>query len=277
MQQPQPPNPEERRSTTPWGEFLDAWPRGAQLAAAALAGSLLTLIIVQARNFFPSAGRPLQIEKTSPAFFRINLNEADRATLAQIPGVGEKLAAKIEAYRQEQGRIEDLRQLLEIPGVGPATLERLRPWVQVEGNRSSIVRPASGLATRPVTLTGSVKKPESPPSEAPPDEQPASKKLRDLTEPVPINTATEEDLQKLPGIGPQRARQIITERNRAPFRDLEDLRRIPGFGPKRLENLRPLIILNSSAEADKKRPNTHDRTRPKEDSSVDGARDDGSI
>ncbi|NJK41303.1 MAG: ComEA family DNA-binding protein [Acaryochloridaceae cyanobacterium SU_2_1] len=49
---------------------------------------------------------------------------------------------------------------------------------------------------------------------------------------VNINTASQSELETLPGAGPQLARQIIEHR---PFRSLADLDRVPGIGPRLLE------------------------------------------
>jgi competence protein ComEA len=58
---------------------------------------------------------------------------------------------------------------------------------------------------------------------------------------IAINTATIEELQKLPGIGPKKAAAIAQERARRPFRKAGDLRRIKGFGEKTVRRLAPLL------------------------------------
>ena len=55
-----------------------------------------------------------------------------------------------------------------------------------------------------------------------------------------INSATEEELEELPGIGPTLARRIALGR---PFRSVDDLRRVRGIGEARMEELRPLVIV----------------------------------
>ncbi len=61
-------------------------------------------------------------------------------------------------------------------------------------------------------------------------------------EPLNVNTATAEELERLPRIGPVLARRIVEYREtHGPFRRLEDLQRVPGIGPKTLQQLAPLI------------------------------------
>jgi len=56
--------------------------------------------------------------------------------------------------------------------------------------------------------------------------------------PVEVNTATEEQLQSLRGIGPAMAARILAERSRAPFRSLADFdERVKGIGPASLRRL----------------------------------------
>jgi competence protein ComEA len=61
----------------------------------------------------------------------VNLNTADAATLETLSGVGPALAAAIIQYRTEQGPFTTVDQLDEVSGIGPATLEELRPHVTV--------------------------------------------------------------------------------------------------------------------------------------------------
>jgi comEA protein len=60
--------------------------------------------------------------------------------------------------------------------------------------------------------------------------------------PININSATEDELTALPGIGPARARAIIEYREtNGPFRSVNDLQQIRGIGPGIVGNLEPLV------------------------------------
>jgi len=61
--------------------------------------------------------------------------------------------------------------------------------------------------------------------------------------PVSLSTATAEQLDALPGIGPVTAQKIIDYRaQHGGFASVDDLDAIPGFGPTRLANLKGLVV-----------------------------------
>jgi competence protein ComEA len=60
--------------------------------------------------------------------------------------------------------------------------------------------------------------------------------------PVHLNTATVEQLDELPGVGPVTAQKILDYREQhGAFSAVDDLDAIPGIGPARLEQLRELV------------------------------------
>ncbi|MFN2525090.1 MAG: helix-hairpin-helix domain-containing protein [Actinomycetota bacterium] len=61
----------------------------------------------------------------------VNLNTADQATLETIPGVGPVTASAILEHRARSGGFSAVEDLLEVSGIGPATLESIRPYVTV--------------------------------------------------------------------------------------------------------------------------------------------------
>ncbi len=63
--------------------------------------------------------------------YRIDINEAGYAEWLGLPGVGETLADRIIRYREEHGPFQSIDELDDIKGIGPKTLEKLRPWLIV--------------------------------------------------------------------------------------------------------------------------------------------------
>jgi competence protein ComEA len=62
--------------------------------------------------------------------------------------------------------------------------------------------------------------------------------------PLDLNTATEPQIEALPGIGPSLAQAIIQEREReGGFHSVDDLRRVRGIGDVRFAQLRPLVTV----------------------------------
>ena len=60
--------------------------------------------------------------------------------------------------------------------------------------------------------------------------------------PVSLSSATVEELDALPGIGPVTAEKIVAWRDaHGPFRSVDDLDAVPGIGPTRIEQLRELV------------------------------------
>ena len=62
---------------------------------------------------------------------RLDLNAATATDLEALPGVGPARAAAIVRMRRARGRFDRLEELLDVPGLGDKTLERLRPFVLI--------------------------------------------------------------------------------------------------------------------------------------------------
>jgi competence ComEA-like helix-hairpin-helix protein len=63
-----------------------------------------------------------------------------------------------------------------------------------------------------------------------------------------LNTATSEQLQQVPGIGPATADKILKmRRSYGPFKSVDDLLAIRGLGPKRLDKMRKYLTTGKSA------------------------------
>lgn len=68
--------------------------------------------------------------------------------------------------------------------------------------------------------------------------------------PLDLNSATPEQLEELPGIGPSAAQAIVNFRTKSgPFRRVEDLLAIRGISQRKLDQIRPYVMVGSGAPA----------------------------
>ena len=72
-------------------------------------------------------------------------------------------------------------------------------------------------------------------------------KKKPPVKPVNINTASSEELQLVPGIGPATAQKILQMRKSyGPFKSVDDLLAIRGLGQKRLDKMRKYLTVSKS-------------------------------
>jgi competence ComEA-like helix-hairpin-helix protein len=77
-----------------------------------------------------------------------------------------------------------------------------------------------------------------------------SAKKKPPARPVNINTATSEELQQVPGIGPATAEKILQMRKSyGAFKSVDDLLAIRGLGQKRLEKMRRYLTVAKPPQA----------------------------
>jgi competence ComEA-like helix-hairpin-helix protein len=72
--------------------------------------------------------------------YQLDINQAEWIEWTLLEGIGEKLAQRIVAYRTENGSFATVEDLRKVPGIGPKTLERIRPWLTV-----TLVTPSQGV------------------------------------------------------------------------------------------------------------------------------------
>jgi competence ComEA-like helix-hairpin-helix protein len=146
----------------------------------------------------------------------IDPNAAGRAEWDRLPGIGPVTAIAIVEHRAAHGPFRGPDDLLEVRGIGPGTLEKIRPFLAWE--------PAgAGDGPRYATL-------------------PRGNGLPDL------NAVDGAFLTTLPGFGPKLAETILRERQaRGMFRDWTDLLSVDGVGPARLRVLQKATRLRGTS------------------------------
>ncbi len=60
------------------------------------------------------------------------INQADQTTLEMLPNIGPRLATAIIKTSRQAGRFAGPDDLLKVPGIGPATMQRLAPLITFE-------------------------------------------------------------------------------------------------------------------------------------------------
>lgn len=109
--------------------------RGVDLTAVNLARVLVDgeQVLVGARSATSGAGPAGPAGSAAPAApatsALVSINTADQPTLEGLPGVGPVTAAAIISWREEHGAFAAVEELLEVSGIGPATLAELLPHV----------------------------------------------------------------------------------------------------------------------------------------------------
>lgn len=65
--------------------------------------------------------------------FPLDINQADSETLQALPGIGEVLAGRIIAYRDENGPFSSPDQLMNVEGIGEKRLEAILDYITIGG------------------------------------------------------------------------------------------------------------------------------------------------
>ena len=182
---------------------------GAILAVGLVIGSVLPVSAAQ-----PAAKGAL-----------IDINAASQKDLESLPGVGTATAKKIIA-RRPYAAVTDLAKA----GVPAKTIEKITPLVTV----GAAVAPAPAAAQPAAT-----KLPKGAATTAAAVPAAGSGSLLDL------NSASQKDLQALPGIGPAYATKIVNGR---PYATVADLSKA-GIPAKTIEKITPLVTVGKTTPA----------------------------
>lgn len=159
----------------------------------------------------------------------VDLNTASQKELEGLKGVGPAMAKKIIAARPYSS-VDDLSK----SGIPAKTIEGIKPYVTVG-------KPAATLPA----ATQAPAAPATPPSPADVQKAPAKAATQAPAKLAPgqkvnINTATKEQLEALPEIGPVKAQAIIAGR---PYAKIEDIMKVKGIKEKTFLKIKDSITV----------------------------------
>ena len=95
--------------------------------------ALLAATLVLGGGFAASAA-----DDPAPMAGVVNVNTATVAELELLPGVGPSKARAILEARRDRGGFKSVEELEEVKGIGPAALERLRPFARTSGKTTAL-------------------------------------------------------------------------------------------------------------------------------------------
>jgi competence ComEA-like helix-hairpin-helix protein len=161
---------------------------------------------------------------------KLDLNTATQAELEGLKGIGPALAAKIIAARP----LKTVADLKNVSGISQATYDAVKGQVSVRAPRAAAqarearAKAGSETAARETGTAAAVQ-----------EEEAVQPKLKP-GETININTATQEQLEALLGIGPVKAQAIIAGR---PYAQIEDIMKVKGIKEKTFAKIKDYIVV----------------------------------
>lgn len=72
---------------------------------------------------------PLEAYSAPSSGFLLDINVASVQELSSLPGIGQVLAQRIVAYREENGGFTHISQLEQVEGIGPNIFSKIEPLI----------------------------------------------------------------------------------------------------------------------------------------------------
>jgi competence protein ComEA len=105
-----------------------------RLDQAAVASLVSLSLAAMAMYWFVNGGHRgelIEIDRAEPlkARYLVDINSAEWPELAELPELGETLARRITESREAAGPFGDHEDLLRVNGIGPRTLDKMKPYL----------------------------------------------------------------------------------------------------------------------------------------------------
>ncbi len=99
-----------------------------------LVTTLLLLMGVHWYRLSGTALEPVAIDRLPDRQleYRVEINSATWIEFAQLERIGANISKRIVEDREANGPFESVEALQRVKGIGPKTIERIRPWLQVD-------------------------------------------------------------------------------------------------------------------------------------------------
>jgi competence protein ComEA len=234
------PRPSSARPSAEWAARAQAWRGDRRIAATLFACVAVAAGVAWYRAGSSAAAPPASAPPASVATSVASTTPADRATTTTGAASAMVIVDVVGAVRRN-GIVRlraGARVVDALSAAGGATadadLVRLNLAAPVaDGARIAVPRlGAPAPDVDPAAVTGAA------PSGGAGGGAPSP------SSPVNLNTATADQLDALPGIGPATAAAIIADRAaNGPFRSVDDLGRVRGIGDAKLDQLRALVTV----------------------------------
>ena len=219
------------------------WSVAVLIATTLVCGGIASSALAQTTN------KSTQTKSSTAKSSRVNVNSADVKTLETLPGVSSSLANKIVAGRPYKS-LDDLKK---VKGMSQSKIDGLKNHVTFGSTTASSKKSGSKektatASTEPTTTSTKTARNSTEESSTPlaatgsSSGTSASSKKAGPGKPININSASAEELEALPGIGPTKAQAIVDYRQQhGNFGSIEDIEKVKGIKQGEFSKIKDMI------------------------------------
>jgi len=178
---------------------------------------------------------------------KVDINTATVEQLDELKGVSPKVAKAIVAHRDKNGAFADVDALNDVPGISDALLAKLKPLVTCG---TEVAPPAAGGEGEGENVAEG-------------GEGAAAGEL------VNLNTATQQELDAVNGIGAATAKKIIAYREEQPFTSVDQLKDA-GVSAMTISKIRDLVTCGPAGSSSSSRSGSSSTRRASSSSDDEG-------